>query len=132
MRAPSRRFRSSSRDNRLGAAVNRPRAEKGIKSRMLRYRVARKTWACAALLLFAACGRREASRPAAGPSPAAKPFELDTTTPLKDPLPMTAARVNGHDVPTSQVVSAAETALRQGVVKDKIVAYRQALNQYVV
>ena len=93
--------------------------------------MARKTLACA-LLLLAACARRESAAPTAQASAGAKPFVLDTTTPLKDPLPMVAARVNGHEIPTSQVVAAAETALRQGAVKEKILAYRQALNQYVV
>ena len=93
--------------------------------------MARKTFACA-LLLLAGCARREAAPPAAQASPGARPFELDTRTPLADPLPRVAGRVNGHEIPTSQVVAAAEAALRQGAVKEKILAYRQSLNQYVV
>lgn len=45
---------------------------------------------------------------------------------------MLAARVNGRDIPTSRVVVIAEDQLRSGAVKDRIFAYRQALNQLVV
>lgn len=98
-------------------------------------RVSRKTLACLALCaLGAACSRKPAEdrATAAQASPAAAPVEVDTKTPLKDPLPMVAARVNGRNIPTSQVVVVAESALRDGAVKDKILAYRQTLNQLVV
>lgn len=97
--------------------------------------MSRKTLACLALhALVAACSRKPAQDPGAQAqaSPSPLPFEIDTKTPLADPLPMVAARVNGHNIPTSQVVGVAETALRDGVVKDKLTAYRQTLNQLVI
>jgi peptidyl-prolyl cis-trans isomerase C len=92
----------------------------------------RKSLVLLALALLG-CARRESPAPAAQASPTKpKPFEVDTTTPLKEPLPMVAAKVNGRDIPTTQVVVAAEGALRSGVMTDKVAAYRHTLNQLVV
>lgn len=84
--------------------------------------------------LFAACSREPApsQAPAAQATPDASPIQIDNKTPLPDPLPMVAARVNTRSIPTSQVVVVAEEQLRSGALKDKVFAYRQALNQLVI
>lgn len=93
-----------------------------------------------------ACARQAATpkaqpgaSPAAAASPsgaaapaAADPFPIDDKTPLPDPLPRVAARVDGQPIPTVQVVVIAEEALQKKVLTDKIRAYRQVLNQLVV
>jgi len=97
-------------------------------------RVSRKTLApLAVCALAAACSRKPAEeRALAAQATPASPADVDSKKPLPDPLPMVAARVNGRNIPTSHVVGAAETALRNGVVKDKLLAYRQTLNQLVI
>lgn len=96
-------------------------------------RLALSASACA-LTLGPACSGKpasETSKATASPSPA-NPIDVESKKPLPDPLPMIAAKVDGHAIPTSQVVVVAENALRSGAVKDKLLAYRQTLNQLVI
>jgi peptidyl-prolyl cis-trans isomerase C len=62
----------------------------------------------------------------------ASAIEIDGRTPLPNPLPAVAARVNGREIPTTQVVLIAEPALRSGAMKGKPFAYRQTLQQLVI
>ncbi len=103
-------------------------------ARVIRSTPARVAGALAAAALFAACSGKPSpgKGPAADATPDSSPIQIDNKTPLRDPLPMLAARVNGRDIPTSRVVVIAEDQLRSGAVKDRIFAYRQALNQLVV
>ena len=103
-------------------------------ARVIRSTPARALGALAAAALFAACSGKPSpgKAPAADATPDSSPIQIDNKTPLRDPLPMLAARVNGRDIPTSRVVVIAEDQLRSGAVKDRIFAYRQALNQLVV
>jgi peptidyl-prolyl cis-trans isomerase C len=97
--------------------------------------VKRQAYASSCALLAALCSACSAGpdkAPVAAATPDARPSEIDDKTPLPDPLPMVAARVNGRAIPTSQVVIVAEAALRSGVHKNKLYAYRQTLNQLVV
>lgn len=93
----------------------------------------------AALSLSPACSRP--ATPAASPSapaavdasgtPAPDAAAIDVTTPLPSPLPRVAATVNGEPIAAAPIVAIAETALTKGLVKDKLRAYRQTLNQFV-
>jgi peptidyl-prolyl cis-trans isomerase C len=56
---------------------------------------------------------------------------IDTETPLPDPLPTVAARVNGEDVQTRNVLIIAEARLRRKEITDRIVAYRRALQEVI-
>jgi parvulin-like peptidyl-prolyl isomerase len=56
---------------------------------------------------------------------------IDEQTPLPDPLPRVAARVDGQDVPTRNVVILAEGRLKSGQIQlsRRVYAYRQALQE---
>jgi parvulin-like peptidyl-prolyl isomerase len=100
--------------------------------RRIRARALAAALAGGVLVLTAACGRRSASSASPAPGPVAPPLAVDTTTPLKHPLPTVAARVNGQEIPTAQVVGAAELGLRSGAFQEKVAAYRQTLQQMVI
>lgn len=79
-------------------------------------------------------GQPAAAPPLAAAAPAAAdtaPIPVDDKTPLADPLPHVAARVNGRTIPTSQVVIVAENALRSGQGRARIAVYRQAMSQLI-
>jgi len=58
---------------------------------------------------------------------------VDGETPLPDPLPAVAARVDGQDVPTRNVVLLAEGRLTSGQIRlnRRVYAYRQALQEII-
>ena len=64
--------------------------------------------------------------------PAADSQPVVSATPLPSPLPFVAARVNGRNIPTSEVAIVAERSLKTGQVKQRPFAYRQAVNQLVI
>lgn len=74
-----------------------------------------------------------AARPAGSPAAGATP-DIDGKTPLPDPLPAVAAKVNGQAIPTQNVKLLAERALQTGQVPpdQKPFAYRQALQRFIV
>jgi peptidyl-prolyl cis-trans isomerase C len=83
------------------------------------------------LLLVPACSKKEAP-PA--PSPGTFPPPIDGQTPLPDPLPKIAGKVNGQPIPTGHVEIIAKRLLDESgdQAKDKPFAYRRALQQLVV
>jgi parvulin-like peptidyl-prolyl isomerase len=58
---------------------------------------------------------------------------IDEETPLPDPLPLVAARVDGEDVPTRNVALLAESRLKSGQIRltRRTYAYRQALQEII-
>lgn len=81
-----------------------------------------------AAAVSAACGPSSKPPPEIGPD--GLPV-IDTETPLPDPLPSVAAKVNGEDVLTRNVIIIAESRLRRKEVTDRIVAYRRALEEVI-
>jgi peptidyl-prolyl cis-trans isomerase C len=84
-----------------------------------------------------ACGGHDAApggralAPSPSPSSAA-PQEIDRTSPLPDPLPAIAARVNGQAIPVAFVSVLADGILKGGDrLRDRTYAYRQALQQLI-
>lgn len=82
------------------------------------------------LAAFAACGRGAAPAPSTGPLPPA----IDAQTPLPDPLPKIAAKVNGQTLPTAYVEIVARRLLEESgdQAQDRPFAYRRALQQLIV
>ncbi len=69
--------------------------------------------------------------PSSAPSSAAAK-EIDRTTPLPDPLPAIAARVNGQPIPVAFVSVLADGILKGGDrIRDRTYAYREALQQLI-
>ena len=86
-------------------------------------------------LLVTACSG--SSTPGQSPSPTASPGgmtpPIDRVTPLPDPLPKVAARVNGRAIPLSFVEIIAQRILANGdKKKDRPFAYRQATQQLII
>jgi peptidyl-prolyl cis-trans isomerase C len=89
------------------------------------------------LLLVMACSRTPPPpKAAASPSPSpGEPPPIDRHTPLPNPLPRVAARVNGQPVPSSNVKFVAQLDLYPvGSLppEEKPFAYRRALRQFIV
>jgi len=90
---------------------------------------------CRGALLLAAC----LAAGCAAEAPQTAPVELgpdglpviDEVTPLPDPLPAVAARVNGEEIQMRNVVIIAEARLRRQEMTDRIVAYRRALQEVI-
>lgn len=74
------------------------------------------------------------SRAVPPPPPGSLPPPVDATTPLPDPLPKIAAKVNGEGVPVSHVEMIAKRLLSESgdQPKDRPFAYRRALQQLIV
>jgi parvulin-like peptidyl-prolyl isomerase len=89
----------------------------------------------AATLAAAACSRGAAPGPSPGPSastPAGAAPEIDATTPLPDPLPAIAARVNGHAIPTAFVSLVADEIVKKGGGgKSREYVYRKTLQDLI-
>jgi peptidyl-prolyl cis-trans isomerase C len=82
------------------------------------------------LSALVACARGAA--PGAGASPLPPP--IDGGTPLPDPLPKIAGKVNGQTIPTAYVEIIAKRLLEEsgGRTEDRPFAYRRALQQLIV
>lgn len=82
------------------------------------------------VLVLAGCSR--ATAPAASPGPLPPP--VDAVTPLPEPLPQVAAKVNGQLVPLGNVEIIATRLLSEAgdQPKDRPFAYRRALQQLIV
>lgn len=92
------------------------------------------TRACCGLLLLAAVMGAACAPEAPEAPPPLGPDGLpviDTETPLPDPLPSVAARVNGEEIQTRNVVIIAEARLRRKEIEDRIVAYRRAVQEVI-
>lgn len=136
-----RRFRTAP-VRRFSARSHRVRVEN--IGEMLHYAVLRSrgcsrrvglTWAAALVMMApAACSRAPTSTSSGIPSAEAKasPGAIDATTPLPDPLPDVAARVNGQAVPIGFVNLMADEMLKgRSRVKDRSWAYRTALQRLI-
>jgi peptidyl-prolyl cis-trans isomerase C len=85
-------------------------------------------------MALAACSGAPVPTPSALPSPGAQASAgaIDVTTPLPDPLPDVAARVNGQAVPIGFVNLMADEMLKgRSRVKDRSWAYRTALQRLI-
>ena len=88
------------------------------------------------VLMAAACSGSTARAPggrASSPSPSGLLPPIDRVTPLPDPLPKVAARVNGREIPLVYVEIIAQQILAKGdKQKDRPFAYRQGTQQLIV
>jgi hypothetical protein len=87
-----------------------------------------------ALLALSGCSDEPAASPAAQEERDASGLPaVDVTTPLPDPLPQVAALVDGHEIPTRNVVILAEERIRRGqvLVADRIAGYRMGLQELI-
>jgi len=117
-------------------------AASGLLEGRAGHRLARRAaWAaCGTALAFvgvlggSACSRPAPEpTPAPGPSPPEAGATPDANRPLPDPLPDAVARVNGRPIPLSGVQLLAESALAQGLDRErKPFAYRNAADQLIV
>ena len=81
-------------------------------------------------VLAAACAPEAPETPPAEIGPDGLPL-LDIETPLPDPLPSIAARVNGEEIETRNVIIIAEARLRRKETDDRVFAYRRALHEVI-